>query len=180
MTVKPLRLVQDAIAFAARAHDGQLRRDHRTPYVSHPFRVAMIVRDVFGFDDPHMFAAAVLHDTIEDTRTDYDDLEEAFGAGVATWVSILTKNKSMPFNEREVAYCRGLTASPWQVQVCKLADILDNLMDDASLTAQGKQGGLANAKRYLEALKTDLKEEARLAWNMVSEVYEQKINDVSD
>jgi len=68
------RLVLDAVSFAGRAHQGQLRKDRQTPYACHPFRVALIVRHAFGVDDPEVLAAAVLHDTIEDTTTDFDDL----------------------------------------------------------------------------------------------------------
>src|SRR5438093_1326783 len=96
--------VLNAIAFAARAHHGHMRKDEKTPYVSHVFRVAAIVRNVFGFDDPRMLATAVLHDTIEDTKTDYDDLVEEFGTPIADWVAALTKNKSLPHDEREAAY----------------------------------------------------------------------------
>ena len=169
-----VNIVLDAIAFAARAHQGQLRKDKVTPYVSHVYRVAMIVRQVFGCDDSRLLVAAILHDTIEDTTTDYDDIHEAFGAEIAGWVAALTKNKSLPHDEREAAYGRGLAAAPWQVQVCKLADIFDNLTDNASLTAKGRHKGLANAKRYLEALQTDLKEPARPAWNIVSELLQKK------
>jgi (p)ppGpp synthase/HD superfamily hydrolase len=164
----------DAIAFAARAHDGQWRKDNRTPYVSHVYRVAMIVRHIFNCDDERMLIAAVLHDTIEDTNTDYDDVHEAFGAEIADWVAVLTKNKSMPHDAREAAYGSSLAAAPWQVQVCKLADIFDNLTDNASLTAKGREKGLGNASRYLEALRDDLKEEARRAWKIVSELYLEK------
>ena len=70
--------VLDAAALAARVHQGQLRKDKETPYVSHVFRVCLIVRDVFGFDDPRMLCAALLLDTIEDTTTDFDDIAEHF------------------------------------------------------------------------------------------------------
>lgn len=68
--------VQEAASFAARAHRHQVRKDGRTPYTAHPFRVCLVVRHVFGHDDPRMLQAALLHDTIEDTTTDYDDLAE--------------------------------------------------------------------------------------------------------
>ena len=45
------RLLLEAAAFAARAHRGQLRKDQQTPYVSHVFRVCLVLRDRFGFDD---------------------------------------------------------------------------------------------------------------------------------
>src|SRR5947207_14097454 len=84
-----------AASFAARAHRHQLRKDNQTPYAAHPFRVCLIVRHVFGFDDPKALAAALLHDTIEDTTTDRDDLIEQFGAEVAEWVAALTKDNRL-------------------------------------------------------------------------------------
>jgi guanosine-3',5'-bis(diphosphate) 3'-pyrophosphohydrolase len=169
----PHRPWLDAIALAARAHHGQLRKDRRTPYVSHVFRVAMIARDLFGCDDPRLLTAAVLHDVIEDTTTDYDDIAEAFGADVAGWVAALTKNKSLPHDEREAVYAQVLTAAPWQVQVCKLADILDNLTDSQHLSPAGQQKTLANARRYLAAIQAGLKDEVGRAWQLVSDFCEE-------
>ena len=77
------RRLMDAVAFAARAHRHQLRKDQRTPYVSHPFRVCLTLQLVFGIDDADVLTAAVLHDTIEDTTTDVDDLAEQFGLEIA-------------------------------------------------------------------------------------------------
>src|SRR6266478_4852512 len=87
------RPLLEAIAFAARAHQGQLRKDGQTPYASHVFRVCLIIRQVFGIDDVSVLMAAVLHDTVEDTTTDYDDLQKEFGAEVAGWVADLSKDK---------------------------------------------------------------------------------------
>src|SRR5262245_62726076 len=94
----------EAVAFAARAHRHHLRKDGQTPYVSHVFRVGLIVRHVFGVEDPDALAAAVLHDTIEDTTTDFDDLHERFGRRVAEWVALLSKDKRQIDEEREQAY----------------------------------------------------------------------------
>src|SRR5437868_12332903 len=101
------RSLLDAIAFAARAHHGQLRKDRQTPYVSHVFRVCLITRDVFGVSDTDVLMAAVLHDTLEDTTTDFDDLEKRYGRNVAGWVSLLSKDKRLPEKRREKAYCEG-------------------------------------------------------------------------
>src|SRR5262249_44303552 len=98
----------DAIAFAARAHRPQLRKDGQTPYVSHVFRVCLVVRHVFGIDDTRVLTAAVLHDTIEDTTTDYDDLREQFGDEVASWVAALSKDKRRHEDMREQAYTAEL------------------------------------------------------------------------
>src|SRR5947199_10201958 len=127
------RTLLDAVAFAARAHQGQLRKDGRTPYASHVFRVCLVLRHVFGIDDSKVLTAAVLHDTLEDTTTDYDDLAEQFGRDVADWVAMLTKDKSLPEPEREKKYRDTLARAPWQVKVCKLADVYDNLSDSVNM-----------------------------------------------
>src|SRR5579862_8018264 len=114
------RQLLEAASFAARAHHGQLRKDRATPYVSHVFRVCLVVRDIFGFDDPRMLITALLHDTVEDTTTDFDDLEKRYGAEIAQWVAYLSKDKRLRDDERERAYIKGLKEAPWQVQVCKL------------------------------------------------------------
>jgi guanosine-3',5'-bis(diphosphate) 3'-pyrophosphohydrolase len=162
------RPLLEAISFAARVHQGQLRKDGRTPYASHVFRVCLIVRQVFGIDDASVLTAAVLHDTVEDTTTDYDDLKDEFGAEVAGWVADLSKDKRLPDAEREKAYETQLAQASWQVKVCKLADSFDNLMDSAHLPADKKARSIRNAHRYLAALKPDLPENARQPWEIVS------------
>jgi guanosine-3',5'-bis(diphosphate) 3'-pyrophosphohydrolase len=146
------RHVLHAASFAARAHHGHLRRDKQTPYVSHVFRVCMIVRDLFGFDDPRMLCAALLHDTVEDTTTDFDDLAERFSPEVAEWVALLTKDKRLKDKEREADYIRRLQEAPWQVKACKLADVYDNLLDMENLPAERRPHTLQRAKHYLDGL----------------------------
>lgn len=141
-----------AISFAARAHQGQRRKDRITPYVAHPFRVATIVATVFGETDPDTLTAAVLHDTIEDTTVDYDDLEEAFGKRIADWVSLLSKDPRLPFERREELYRQALGQAPWQVQLCKLADIYDNLTDLRTSRAAGVRKSLEKIEAYLKIL----------------------------
>ena len=143
----------EAVSFAARAHHGQMRKDGATPYVSHVFRVCLVVRDVFGFDDPRMLITALLHDTIEDTTTDYDVVEEHFGSEIAAWVASLSKDKRLPDADRERAYLAVLKSAPWQVQVCKLADVFDNLTDIAQLPAQRHAHHLQRAELYFAELR---------------------------
>ncbi len=166
----PLELLPfEAAAFAARVHRHMLRKDGQTPYVSHVFRVALVVRQVFGFDDPRMLATALLHDTIEDTSTDYDDLFERFGPIVADWVATLTKDMRLPHEAREVAYVQALAAAAWPVKVIKLADIYDNLNDAQQLPAAAQRETLHKSRRYLDALRDNLPPEAQSAWQMVDQ-----------
>ena len=160
----PDSIVFEAAAFAARAHRHQLRKDRETPYVSHVFRVCLVVRHVFGFDEPEMLAAALLHDTIEDTATDCDDVVERFGPVVASWVAALTKDMRLPHEEREAEYVAALSAAPWQVKVCKMGDIYDNLNDCTHLTAAGKRRTCAKSRTYLDAVSGGLPEKAQAAF----------------
>ena len=167
------RRLLEASSFAARAHHGQMRKDKETPYISHVFRVCLIVRDTFGISDHAVLMAALLHDTVEDTTKDFDDVAELFGEEVARWVATLSKDKRRPEPEREKMYESELTSAPWQVQVCKLADVFDNLLDSCNMPAAKRAKSLRNARRYLDALKTNLQEPARPAWKIVSELFQE-------
>jgi len=117
----------DAIVFARMKHVNQFRKDGRTPYVTHLLRVAKSLEAIFGVRDLKVLAAAVLHDTIEDTTTDYDDLEERFGSEVADLVGWLTKDKRLPEKMREAVYLKALRKAPVEAKFIKLADVYDNL-----------------------------------------------------
>ena len=71
-------------------------RTAQTPYVSHVFRVCLTTRHVFGVDDEATLTAAVLHDTIEDTTTDFDDIEKQFGAEIAGMGRSADQGKTRP------------------------------------------------------------------------------------
>ena len=91
----------EAVSFAARAHRHQLRKDQETPYAAHPFRVCLVLCEVFGVKDTRVLTAAVLHDTVEDTTTDFDDIEEKWDAEIAGWVALLSKDKRARNKDRE-------------------------------------------------------------------------------
>src|SRR5262245_59210387 len=142
------RTLLEAASYAARAHRNQVRKDGQTPYTAHPFRVCLIVGHVFGIDDPEFLTAALLHDTIEDTTTDYDDLEERFGPRVAGWVAVLSKDMRLPDDDREAAYMAALSAAEPAVKLAKLADIYDNLTDSRHLSPGARQRTIARSQRY--------------------------------
>lgn len=162
-----------AASFAARAHRHQIRKDGQTPYVAHPFRVCLIVRHVFGIDDPEFLMAALLHDTIEDTTTDFDDLSEAFGETVAGYVAALSKDTRLPDDAREAAYMANLVAAPAPVKVSKLADIYDNLRDSKSVSPAHRERTVGRSQQYLRSLENDLPEVARMPLSLVKQLIEE-------
>lgn len=150
------RLWQEAASFASRAHRGQKRDDGGTPYFAHPTRVAMTVRDVFDCDDEVCLAAAFLHDVIEDTPADYDDILDRFGEDVARCVAALTKNMSLPEALRERAYDEGLAAADWRAKLVKLADTYDNFCDIKSNTKRDK--ALSRCRRAIDLARLAMSE----------------------
>lgn len=164
------RPLLEAVSFAARAHKHQMRKDDKTPYVSHVFRVTLVVRHVFGIDDVQALTAAVLHDTIEDTTTDWDDLDKHFGTEAAHHVAALSKDKRRPEAKREEIYRSALSKGDWQVQVCKLADIFDNLMDSSHTSPDQRMKTIQRSRDYLTALNAELKDQARRPFEIVSQL----------
>lgn len=121
-----------AAMFASRAHKGHVRKDGQTPYFSHVARVALIVSSVFHVDDEKTLAIALLHDTIEDTTVDFDEISEEFGEEIAHAVGMLSKDMRLPEEEREREYDARLAKADWRVHLVKLADQYDNLADTLS------------------------------------------------
>lgn len=148
-----LPLLLNAISLSARAHEGQYRKDRKTPYAAHVFRVCLTLRHVFGIEDEKILAAAVLHDVIEDTDKDFDDIEERFGCDVAKWVALMSKDKRLPEDECEAAYAKQLANAPDEVKLIKLADIHDNLLDASSAESSQLTKTVRKTGRYLEAIK---------------------------
>src|SRR5262245_14076678 len=169
------RSLLEAASFAARAHRNQLRKDGQTPYAAHPFRVCLIVRHVFGIDDPDFLAAALLHDTIEDTTTDFDDLAATFGPRIAGWVAALSKDGRLAESEREVAYTATLTNAEPAVKIAKLADVFDNLTDSRHLSAKGRGRTIERARQYLAAIEKDLPDVARRPLDLVRQLLDEVV-----
>ena len=121
-------MLQRAIAFATKAHDGQLRKGTMRPYILHPLEVGVIVARMT--EDEEVISAAILHDTIEDCEgVDANVLKEMFSARVAGIVSQESEDKSKTWMERKSATIERLKTAPIEVQMIGLADKLSNMRD---------------------------------------------------
>lgn len=122
--------VDYAIEFATKAHAGQKRKYTGEDYIEHPMEVARIVRDAIGDTDLRLvaIAAALLHDTVEDTDTTLEDLTENFGSVVSEYVMHLTHVDPDFGNRaaRKAEDARRLSLAPAMVKTIKLADIIHN------------------------------------------------------
>lgn len=86
-----MSLLEEAINFAAAAHNGMYRKGSKTPYILHPMEVAVIAGTMT--DSEEVIAAALLHDTVEDTEATLEEIKEKFGDRVAELVESETENK---------------------------------------------------------------------------------------
>lgn len=121
-------MIDKATEFAVRAHEGQVRKGTKRPYIVHPIEVGDIVSTMT--DDEEIIAAAILHDTIEDCPQVTEELlRKEFGDRVATFVVHESEDKSKTWKERKSATIEYLKDAPLEMQYIGLADKLSNMRD---------------------------------------------------
>src|SRR5947209_6949924 len=123
-------LLNRAYVYAMKAH-GEQTRASGDPYFSHPLEVAAILTDL-KLDDATI-AAALLHDTIEDTSATRAEIDQMFGADIGALVEGLTKLKKLDLVTKEAKQAENLRklllaiADDVRVLLVKLADRLHNM-----------------------------------------------------
>lgn len=135
-------LVEEAYEMAKKIHEHQ-SRDNGDPYLTHPYRVAMILIYELGIKDADLIASALLHDVIEDGDVEPEELENKFNANVASLVFAVSKPKERTAGW-ENRYYEGIKSSGRQAMLLKLCDRLDNIRDLPSSPSMEKR------KRYLK------------------------------
>ena len=124
-----MTLVTQAMMFAAQAHDGAVRKGSQIPYIVHPMEAAAIAGALT--DDPHVLAAAVLHDVMEDCGVSYEELRTRFGVRVADLVredsQSLGAFAHAGWGTRKREAIRRLAHAGRELQIIVLADKLSNI-----------------------------------------------------
>lgn len=138
-----------AIDFAARKHRDQRRKDEESsPYINHPIAVSLLLAEIGGVGDAEVLAAAILHDTLEDTVTTAEELEAAFGRPVRRIVEEVTDDKSLPKAERkrlQIEHARSLSR---EAVLIKLGDKIANVLDVTH--SPPAEWSLGRRKEYLD------------------------------
>ena len=132
MTEDGLPLILKALEFAALKHRDQRRKDQAaSPYINHPIGLANVLAREGGITEPVVQAAAILHDTLEDTQTTPAELQEAFGDRIADIVAEVTDDKNLLKADRkrlQIEHAAGLSR---EAKLVKLADKICNVRDVA-------------------------------------------------
>ncbi|MEQ5806208.1 bifunctional GTP diphosphokinase/guanosine-3',5'-bis pyrophosphate 3'-pyrophosphohydrolase [Alteromonas sp. NFXS44] len=136
LSAERVQLVQDSFVLAHEAHDGQMRSSG-DPYITHPVAVAGILADMHL--DHETLMAALLHDVIEDTHYNQEDLAEAFGDTVAELVEGVSKLDKIAFSSKQEAQAENFRkmmmamVQDIRVILIKLADRTHNMRTLGSL-----------------------------------------------
>jgi guanosine-3',5'-bis(diphosphate) 3'-pyrophosphohydrolase len=139
-------LIEKAYVFSARAHEGQVRLSGE-PYLSHPLEVAYLLAKM-GLG-PITVSCGLLHDTVEDSATSLDELEEYFGEEVTDIVNGVTKIGQLTFGDsltQQAEYIRKMILSmshDIRVLLVKLADRTHNMRTLGYISDPAKQKRIA-------------------------------------
>ena len=124
-----LSLLFKALAFSAEKHTKQRRKDiDKTPYINHPISLANILAQRWVIDE-NVLCAAILHDTIEDTETTVDELQEHFGEKITSIVLEVTDDKSLEKSIRKQKQVEHAASISHEAKLVKLADKIANITD---------------------------------------------------
>jgi (p)ppGpp synthase/HD superfamily hydrolase len=157
-------LATAALRFARRVHLGQHRKQTNEQFVEHPIAVARLLSEA-GYDGP-MIAAAYLHDVVEKTDVELDEIRERFGPEVADLVDHLSEDPEIPgYGARKRALRQGVLESGGHVVVIYAADRVANMSDWLKLAPEDR--GACG-----ERLGTTLEERLRLWDEDVEELHD--------
>jgi guanosine-3',5'-bis(diphosphate) 3'-pyrophosphohydrolase len=125
-----LALLLRTLAFAARKHRHQRRKDARSlPYINHPIGLANVLYSEGGVSDIQVLCAAILHDTLEDTTATRAELAELFGEKIRDIVLEVTDDKHLSKRERKRLQIEHAAQLSPEAKLVKLADKICNLRD---------------------------------------------------
>jgi (p)ppGpp synthase/HD superfamily hydrolase len=132
-------LTRDALAFAADRHAGQTRDGRGEPFVTHPVEVACLLHEA-GYSD-EVIAAGVLHDVLEDTDVEREELTSRFGERVAGLVAAVSDDPSIENGaERKAALRRQVAASGTEAGVIFAADKVSKARELRQRISRGEAG----------------------------------------
>lgn len=163
-----LTLLMKSLSFAARKHRDQRRKDlEASPYINHPIALADVLVNEGQVTDLQTLCAALLHDTVEDTETTFEELRDTFGQVIAEIVLEVTDDKTLPKAVRKQNQIDHAPHVSDQAKAVKLADKICNLRDilaspPANWPLERQQGYFDWAKQVVDGLRGSHPELERL------------------
>ena len=145
-----MRKLDYSILFATKAHDGQRRKSDNVAMIFHPFTVGMILKE--NNMDENTVIAGILHDVVEDTKYNVEDIKKEFGNEVAEIVEEVSEDKSLEWNERKKKAMEKIQKASFNGKMVECADKINNL----------------------ETLEDIILERGKEVWNVFNKPYEKQ------
>ena len=117
--------INEAIQYASKAHRGQMLDNSDIDFITHPLEVLNILTSMEA--EPDVLIAGVLHDVIEYTDADIEDITLKFGKGVASIVAMLSEDKGLTWRYRKKQLIDRLPLAAKSEQMIILADLVSHL-----------------------------------------------------
>jgi GTP diphosphokinase / guanosine-3',5'-bis(diphosphate) 3'-diphosphatase len=175
-----MKLIADAILFAAAAHTGQFRKDGTTPYINHPLQVMHHLVHVAAISDEELLCAAVLHDVIEDTSITALQIEQRYSKRIRFIVEELTDDKHLGKSERKLLQIENAHTLTHDARLIRISDKICNVHD--MYMAPPQNWSITERLNYVtwalavvehirgthDKLEKNFDEEVRAAWKRLS------------
>jgi (p)ppGpp synthase/HD superfamily hydrolase len=171
MAQRSVTFIKKAANFAKEKHNSQKRKTGE-PYFTHPEAVAKTVAK--WTNDVQIIAAAYLHDLIEDTNCDYEDILKRFGKRIARYIGLMSRDFRIPKKKSLLQFWQQIKTAPPAVKLIIAADMHHNAHTPAgkafmkqwfrksqkTITAV-KHGKLGNFKTAILELIADIQKQAK-------------------
>lgn len=119
----------DALWFASEFHKDQRRKgDGGSPYVNHLIEVASLLANIANVSDVEVLQAAILHDILEDTKVNENEIAKRYGKIVLEYVKCVTDDKAFSLKERRRRQVQTVAGTKDEVKLIKLADHCSNII----------------------------------------------------
>lgn len=158
-TPQDIALLLQAFDFAAAKHQHQRRKNEwASPYINHLIGTAEVLWNIGKIYDIPTIVAAILHDTLEDTDTSPDELQDVFGEHICSIVQEVSDDKTLPKETRKELQIVNAGKSSLEARHIKLADKICNVLDIADAPPSGwtleRRKEYVNwAKKVIDALR---------------------------
>ena len=131
--------IDEAIYFATKAHKGQTRKLEKIDMIFHPFTVGMILQR--NGCDADIVTAGILHDVVEDTPYEFEDIEKIFGKKIRDYVYDASEpDKSLPWEDRKKHTIGHIKNAPLGSKLIVACDKINNLEDlEAGIEKYGEE-----------------------------------------
>ena len=157
MKLNDFEKINKAKFFALGRHKDQFKIDKETSFSNHLEGVVSRLKNL-GITDPDVICAAWLHDVLEHTETDFDELNQIFDNKISVIVLSLSKNRKLSKKEQEIQYVKQLKEASFHAKIIKFCDVSTNLKEvlNSKISKSQKKKKIRKLVHYARVMVKDI------------------------